>query len=922
MKFGIVLLLVGTMIVPAINQAHASTLHAPVELKCEYMSNPLGIDVVVPRLTWQLAGDGRNISQSAYQILVADTEAALQSDEGNLWDSGKVESGETVLIPFAGKSLSSGQACFWKVRAWDQDGNPTAWSESAHWSMGLLNSEDWKAKWIGYDAPAPEHEHDAFTKEGGLELPPPPYLRNEFNTQPEITRATVYASALGIYELYLNGERVGSDVFSPGWTEYKNRVYYNTYDVTDMLKADDVNAIGAILADGWYASYIGFRLLQNRERPRDYYGDATRLCVQLEIEYADGSKEIVVTNEDWKATYGKIIEADLQMGEARDYRLEMPGWHTPGFDALDWDNVVVGDTPDILVQAYRGLPVRIHENIPAQSVTELKPGTFIYDLGQNMVGWVRIKAQGAPGQRVMVRHAEMLADDGTLYTEALRKARAIDTYYLKGDGVEILEPAFTFHGFQYVEISGLEQAPKVEDVVGVVVHNELPRTGFFEASEPLLNQLVHNIWWGQKGNFLEVPTDCPQRDERLGWTGDAQFFMPTGAYMADVGAFFTKWLVDLVQDSQRDDGSFADVAPDMELGSGSVGWGDAAMICTWNVYKYYNDTRIIEEHWDNLVKGMDHLINTSENYIRTHLGYGDWLNKGGGAKDEVISTAYFAHMAELMAEMAEAIGRTEAAERYTELHRNIRNAFIKSFILEDGSILESSQTGYALVFAFDLVPDDMREQTAARFAEEIAEFDYHLATGFIGTPRLLPSLEEAGHIDLAYRLLLNTTYPSWLFQVTLGATTMWERWDGWTPDQGFQNSGMNSFNHFAFGAVGEWLYSTVGGIVNGGDAFKTIQIRPEPGGDLDYAKTRYESIRGPIATHWQRAGADLIMNVSVPVNTKARIYLPVTEPEMVTESGDPLSESEDIKVVGVEDGVLVVEAGSGEYNFVCKGAAT
>ncbi|MBI3118474.1 MAG: family 78 glycoside hydrolase catalytic domain, partial [Candidatus Hydrogenedentes bacterium] len=527
-----------------------------------------------------------------------------------------------------------------------------------------------------------------------------------------------------------------------------------------------------------------------------------------------------------------------------------------------------------LVQAHPGNAVEQFEEFPAQSMNEVQPGVYVYDLGQNMVGWARLKVKGEAGQRVQVRHAEMLQSDGSLYTVSLRKARAIDSYILSGHGAETLEPKFTFHGFRYVELTGLDKPPTPKDVVGVVLYSPLPQTGFFECSEPLLNQLYHNILWGQRGNYLEAPTDCPQRDERCGWTGDAQFFMPTSALVSDVSAFFTKWLVDLVQDAQLEDGSWADVAPNIGLGGGNVAWGDAAIICTYQMYRYYGDKRVLAQHYDYLMKGMQFLENSSENYIRKKLGYGDWLNLGGNAKDEVICTAYFAYLAGLMREMAEIIGRTPEAEHYAALEKNIKDAFVKNFIREDGSILDSSQTGYALAFTMDLIPDELKAKAAEHFQKEIERFDNHLATGFIGTPRLLPALSLAGKQDVAYQLLMNKTFPSWLFQVTLGATTMWERWDGWTPDKGFQDPGMNSFNHYAFGAVGEYLFTTVGGIQATAPGFSKIRIAPVPGGGLTWAKTRYDSIHGAIRSEWRIENGKFLLEVEIPANMEAVVELP------------------------------------------------
>ncbi|MBX3178187.1 MAG: family 78 glycoside hydrolase catalytic domain [Candidatus Hydrogenedentes bacterium] len=1046
----------------------------PTNLRCEYKTDPLGIDAAKPRLTWTLKADAPAQVQSAYQIMVASSPEALAADRGDRWDSGRVESDDTTFIEYAGAPLKSRDHCYWKVRVWDGDGHPSAWSAPALWSMGLLAPADWSADWIGYDAPveAPEaaappaqemgdaqwiwypegnpaesapvgdvYFRTTFTVESGrqiaqaglyitadnsaraylngvelqgvvtafnqimlidltsflapgehvlailgqnlgdapnpagmiarvvidyasgapahfesgpdwkcargekpagwntteyddarwaaataigpvgtppwpvpkfpkpMELPPPPQLRKEFTAANDVVRATLYATAFGNYEAYLNGQRVGDFVFAPGFTDYHKRVYYQTYDVTGLIRPGAENAFTALLGDGWYAGYLGFLPQLPVDNARDHYGDQPRFRGQLEIEYADGRTETIATDGAWKAAYGHIRESDMLMGETHDYAQATDGWQMPGFDDSAWDAVATGTPHDVPVQAHPGTPVTAHERIAAQSVNEVEPGVFVYNLGQNLAGWAEIRLDGRAGQRIRVRHGEMLNPDSSLYTTNLRKARAIDTYTLAEDGPVTLAPHFTFHGFQYVEITGVDRALPLENVVGVVLQSVIEPAGHFECSEPLLNQLFHNIIWGQKGNYLEIPTDCPQRDERMGWTGDAQFFTPTALFNMDCGAFFTKWLVDLIQDSQLEDGSFADVAPHVALGGGAVAWGDAAMICTYQLYRYYGDTRIIADHFPNLVRGMEFLERTSENGIRSKVGYGDWLNKAGGAKDEVIATAYFAYLAGLMREMAEVIGETDKAAYYEGLAKDVKDAFITNFIDAEGKILESSQTGYALAFTMDLVPEALKDKAAAQFEAEIARFDHHLATGFIGTPRLLPGLAEAGKIDLAYRLLMNTGYPSWLFQVTQGATTMWERWDGWTPDEGFQDPGMNSFNHYAFGAVGEWLYSAIGGIAPLTPGFKTFEIAPKPGGGLTWAKTHYRSIHGLIRSEWKIEGDRFTLEIEIPVNTEASIKLPASHRNTVLLDGRPAPGDEG--ALTLPSGVYTITATAG-----------
>jgi len=701
-----------------------------------------------------------------------------------------------------------------------------------------------------------------------LHLPPPTLLRKQLDVTKPIARATVYASALGIYELHINGRRVGRDYFTPGWTEYAKRVPYQTYDVTPMLK-QGANAIGAILGDGWFSGYFGFT------GSRDLYGNQTRLIAQLEIEFADGSKQRIGTDNSWRASAGPIREADLLMGCTYDANLEIAGWDSPGFDDSKWERVAVSEKVAPRLQAQSGPSVLSIEEIKPKSIAQPMPGVYVFDLGQNMVGWARLSMSAPKGARIVMRFAEMLNADGSLYTTSLRGARATDTYIAKG-GEFAWEPTCTFHGFRYVEITGLDRQPPLDAIRGIVVHSEMPRTGSFECSSALVNQLVHNIVWGQKGNYLEVPTDCPQRDERLGWTGDAQFFIATGAYNFDVSAFFTKWLVDLIDDSQNPDGAFASVAPDVLKGPyGATAWADAGIVCPYTIWQVYGDTRVIEQHYANMARYIDYLHRTSKDLIRTQGAFGDWVNLGGGASSEVIGTSYFEHVTRLMSEMAGAIGRNEDAKKYAKLADEIRTAFIKAFVTPEGKIKDSSQTGYALAFTMGLLPDDPKIQKLASdaFVEEIKKKDWHLATGFIGTPRLLPALAAAGRDDVAYRLLLTESFPSWLYQVKLGATTMWERWDGWVPERGFQDPGMNSFNHYAFGSVGEFLYRTVGGIDTDGPGFRKLIIRPRPGGGLTYANTRYDSINGTIESSWRIEGNEIKLDVTIPINTTATVFL-------------------------------------------------
>jgi len=879
-------------------------------LRCEYRVNPLGIDVTEPRLSWIIESDQRDQKQNAYQILVASSQENLKKGQSDLWDSGKVNSDQSAQVVYKGRKLSSRMRCYWKVRVWDKDDNLSAWSKPAYWTMGLLSPEDREAKWIGYDAPAPASYKSESTSEQ-LVLPPPRYLRNVFWVYQPIKRATVYASALGLYELNINGQRVGEDYFTPGWTDYSRRVYYQTYDVTDLLRKGS-NAAGAILADGWYAGYIGFG------KKREHYGKDPRFFMQLEVEYADGTREISVTDESWKATYGPHLEADFLMGETYDARREMPGWDRPGFDDSAWGDVAVTETIAGLLQSYPGVTVRKQLQIEPVDITEPKEGTFVFDLGQNFAGWARLQVKGQAGTKVVLRFAEVLNPDGTIYTTNLRAARCTDTYILKGEGTETWEPRFTYHGFRYVEVTGYPGRTGPDAITGIVVHSDTPVVGSFECSNPMVNKLYKNITWSQRSNFVEVPTDCPQRDERLGWTGDAQIFIRTATYNMDVAAFFTKWLVDL-EDAQNQNGAFPDVAPrKVAMGDGVAAWGDAGVICPWTIYKVYGDRRVIEKHYEAMKKWIAYLKTNSKDLLRPAYGYGDWVAVGSDTPKDVIATAYFAYSTRLLSEMAAAIGKKEDAEKYEALFQQIKAAFNKAYVSDDGQIKGDTQTCYCLALYFDLLPAEKREPAAGLLIKALGEKDWHLSTGFVGLSYLLPVLTQAGHLDIAYRLLNNDTFPSWGYSIKHGATTIWERWDGWTQEKGFQDPGMNSFNHYAFGSVGRWLFGTVAGIEMDAPGYRQIVIRPQPGGGMNYARATYDSITGKIESCWRIDCGEFELDVTIPPNTTVTIYVPARDAESVLESGWPASTAKEIRSLGMQDGAAVFQVGSGQYRFVSK----
>jgi alpha-L-rhamnosidase len=878
-------------------------LRAPSGLRCEYFTNPLGIDEPQPRLSWLVNDPRRGARQTAYEILVAASAEALADDDGDVWDSGKVESDQSVHVEYAGPALEPRQRYWWKVRTWDAAGAASPWSEAAWWEMGLRDSSEWTGEWIG----GPPTD--------GTRSIPSPYLRRTFECEGKPARARLYVTARGLHETYINGRRVGQDHFCPGWTDYSKRIQYQTYDVTGLVR-DGGNAIGSILGEGWYSGYLGW------QDHRNVYGKNPSLLLQLVLEYAGGGTQTIASDETWRAATGPIRASDIYNGETCDARLEMDGWCEPDFDDGAWRGVHVYEPTDALLVAKKGPPVRAIQEVAPVEMTEPGPGVFIYDLGQNLVGRCRLTVDGEAGTTVRLRHAEMLEPDGTLYTDNLRSARCTDEYTLKGDGPETYEPRFTFHGFRYVEVTGLPEAPAMDCLTAVVLHSDTPPTGTFECSDPLIKQLQHNIVWGQKGNFLEVPTDCPQRDERLGWTGDAQVFVRTACFNMDVAAFFTKWLDD-VADSQSAEGAFPDVVPNVLSGFGHAAWSDAGIICPWTVYLCYGDVRVLERHYDSMAAWIECMRRTGRDLIRPDDGYGDWLatealHPGGAhTPKELIGTAYFAYCTQIMASVARILGRDEDAADFEALLEEVRAAFSHEFVTPGGRVVGNTQTADLLALAFDLLPEEHRPAVLDHLIHDLEKHGWHLSTGFVGTPLLAPTLSRFGRADAAYRLLKQDTYPSWLYTVKQGATTMWERWDSWTEERGFQTPGMNSFNHYAYGAIGQWMYATVAGL--GLDPLEPgcrhAVIRPEPGGGLTHARAELQSVYGPVASGWEVADGTFRLRVGIPANARATVFLPGEALGAAREGDVPLAEVEGVTKARVEHGRIVCDVGAGSYEF-------
>jgi alpha-L-rhamnosidase len=1029
----------------------------PVHLRCEYRENPLGIDALVPHLSWQSNSTERNWKQTAYRVLVASSIDRLQSGQADVWDSGKIESDESVGIAYHGPALESGTRYYWKVRVWDAEGNVSESAETAWWEMGLLHPDDWKAKWITWSNPedtadragirwvwvkgqnaiaaTPQSKvqfrtelkisqrpqradlfiavHGAYTaKVNGhevghksrweafdrrdisdelkvannlieIEVTSPParddktkttiggfaalikitnpdgkivrvatdhgwearpegsarwnaahivtdlgdkrlgdpgplpqpaaYLRRSFNNPKKVQRARLYVTALGSYRVFLNGSRVGSDVLTPGFTDFRKRVLYQTYDVTNQV-VEGANVIGVLLGDGWYGSPLTWNGTY-------YFTPPDRLFAQLELDYADDSHDFVTTDGAWKAEASPIVESQLYGGEFYDARLEHAGWNKPNFDDSAWKPAIVADAPALAVSSEMDSPARIITTLQPKTVTPSKNGAYIFDMGQNMVGWARLKVKGAAGNEVKMRFAEVLNPDGTIYTKNLRNADATDTYVLRGGDEETFEPHFTFHGFRYVEVTGYPGAPSLDAIEGAVASSvDINPSASLVTSSDLVNRMWQIGLWGQRGNFVSVPTDCPQRDERLGWMGDAEVFWRTGSYNFDIAAFSRKFIQDIL-DAQTSRGAFTNVSPYTLLTSkeenppedsdavGAPGWGDAGVIVPWTTWLQYGDKAVIEKSWGAMERWMNFIQSRNPDFIRKNgvgPNFADWLAPDPDTDKDLLATAYWALIANMMSQMAHATGRDEAARHYDEVVQNIRSAFRAAYIKEDGTVGTGTQTSYVVALYTKMAPEALEPQLVEKLVKDIEKRDWHLSTGFLGTPFLLFTLADHGRSDVAYRLLLNQSYPSWGYMLSKGATTWWERWNGDTGDPA-----MNSYNHYAFGSVMAWVYRYVAGIdtTTRAPGFKEIIVHPHLDSRMSSARAEYDSIYGKIVSDWKGTPAGLFsLQLTIPANTSAKVFLPAIAGGRVTESGSPIATEP-------ENGSLVVHVGSGIYHF-------
>lgn len=824
--------------------------------------DPVGFHDATPTFSWRLPVG--TVRQTGYQIEVQDLDA-----DKIVWDSSWVASDQSVFVPYGGEALVSRQQLSWRVRFRDESDVASEWSAPAHFELGLLSSKDWQAKWI-----RPKTEADAADE-------PVAFLRREFATSEKVVRARLFVTAKGLYEIYLNGKKVGNDDFTPGWTSYANRIDTQTYDVTKSVLLG-TNAFGAKLGYGWYAGRLGWK------GQKHLYGKAPELLAQLEITYQDGRTESIVTDSSWKATLdGPIRASSIYDGESYDARQEMVGWNKVGYEDSTWEPVrAIEELGTAKLTPKPFAPVRTTETLPTQKITEPEPGRYVFDLGQNIVGWPLIKIPVEKDQTVTIRFAEMLNQDGSMYTKNYRSAKSIDTYTAAESGTMTWKPTFTFHGFRYVELSGLPKGsvPQLDWVQGVVLHTDLKRIGKFESSHQKLNQLQSNIVWGQRGNFLDIPTDCPQRDERCGWTGDAQAFCPTAMFNYDCHAFWKSWLRSM-RDDQFQDGRIPHVIPDiLKNRGGSPGWMDAAAIIPWQVYIRTGDKEVLADNYEM----MEQLVTWYRKRIKSGVvekvvGFGDWLqpyaaDNKGGTPHNLLATAFYANSVQILADTARVLGKRFDAEKYEAEAAAAKRAFAHHFFGSDGKLQNTTetQTAYILAIAFDLIPSELQIQAATHLVQLIDAADGHLRTGFLGTPHIAQVLDSSDNQEVAFSLLFKETYPSWFFSINQGATTMWERWNSYSHKDGFGNSGMNSFNHYAYGAIGQWMYERVAGLAPdpAHPGYKYIIFQPNPGGLLTSASASLETPYGQASCGWEKQVDKLVVTAVVPPNTTASFKPP------------------------------------------------
>jgi alpha-L-rhamnosidase len=868
------------------------------QLRCEYLENPLGIDAAQPRLSWILDSTDRGQKQTAYQILVASSVQELKKNHGDLWDSGKIGSDQTTFVVYGGKALATGQACFWKVRSWDQTGAASAWSTAARWEMGMLSAGDWQARWIG--------------RTTNINELPAPMFRRELTLDGKVKRARVYLCGLGYYELHINGHPVGDQVRDPGFTRYDRRDLYVTHDVTSLLKSGP-NAVGVILGNGW----LDVQTKAVWDFHKAPWRQAPKLLLSLVVEYTDGRTVVFGSDGTWKTSTGPIVFDSIYGGETYDARLEISGWDKPGFNDSTWQPAQLVEAPQGKLSAQMSPPIKAFEVIQPVKMTEPKPGIFVFDMGQNFAGYTELTVSGPAGARIKMRHGERLFPDGSLDTRDIEQHikrmgkdqdYQTDTYTLKGGGQETWHARFTYYGYQYVEVRGFPGQPTLDSVRGVFTHTAVPVAGEFDCSNPLLNKIWAAARRSYLSNLQSIPTDCPHR-EKNGWTGDAHLAAEQAIYNFMPAAFYTKWLNDL-GDEQRPSGQLPGIVPTSGWGyswGNGPAWDNAFVLIPFYLYQYYGDTGPLCNHYDGLKRYVDYLSSRASNNI-VDIGLNDWAPFKTQTPADITDTAYYYRDAQIVSLAASLLGKSEDAAQYASLADEIKKSFNARFFNADaGTYGNGSQTSLSCALYQGLVEPDNQARVLENLVALVKKTNGHIDTGILGAKYIMNALTELGRSDVAYQMASQKDSPSWGYWIEQGATTLWEQWNG-----------TESRNHIMYGDVSAWFYKALGGI-NGDPAapgFKHFFIRPQPVGDLTFARAAYDSIHGKIVSDWKIDQGKFSLRVIIPPNTTATVCVPNANVTDVLESGGPAAKASGIISTSQDGNTATFEVGSGEYNFI------
>ncbi len=896
-------------------------IKSPFKLKCEYLTNPICVDKKKPRFSWLLEHEKRNQKQSAYRLLVASNGETIQADKGDMWDTGKVISDIYFNIPFNGTELESDRMYFWKVKWWDKNGQESSFSNTNYFGTALYYETDWKAKWITRaEFTDKDNLKKLQYKSGGRGLigrireVHAIYLRKEFKANKIIQSAKAFVCGLGYYEFRLNGEKISDIILDPAQTDYKKLALYSTFDITERLQEN--NAVGVIIGNGRCIKLFKY--------------DFPKLLLQINIHYQDGSSEIIQSDGSWKIFEGPIRENGIYYGELYDARLEIPGWDSPNFDDSTWSNAVEVSGHKLVSQMME--PIKITKEIKPKTLYSPEPGMYIYDFGQNFTGFCRLKVKGPRGSRVQLRFSEITYHDGTLNTATNGNAPANDTYILKGEGEEIFEPHFTYHGFRYVEMTGFPGVPTLDTLEGLFFHSNVKSIGSFSCSNQLINHIHNNILWGQLSNLMSIPTDCPQRDERQGWMGDAQLVVEEAILNFDMARFYTKYLRD-IKLCQKRNGSLSDVVPPYwRIYPADPAWGTAYITIAWYLYYYYNDTQVLEEHYDSMKMYVDYLNTNANDNLFTMGKYGDWCPPcaivSRRTPIELTSSWYHYHDTLYLSKIAKILNKKEDFEEYLKKAEMIKEAFNQRFFSQSyssiklsGADFTKSQTSNILPLYLNMVPENRRIfvlETLINCIKE--EYDYHFNTGIVGTRYIFDVLTNNGYPEILYKMVTQTSFPGYGYMIREGATTLWERWEK------LEGPGMNSHNHIMLGSVDSWFYKCLAGINASEPGWRKIIIKPYIPKDMDYASGSTLTVRGRVFSSWEKLGNSLRFVVQIPIGVVAQVALSMKKEQssiregsqVIWKRGDLSSNNEDIKFNKLDEDKVIFEIGSGFYDFLIK----